>query len=250
LNNKVALIIQARATSERLPRKIFADLAGKTVLEHVLIAMKSCKLPDEIYVATTINEEDDQIAHIAEKYNIICVRGDEMDVLSRFEMVSKISDANVFVRITADDPLLDPNVTDIVIADYLKGGCDYVSNIVERSWPRGLDTEVFSRTALETTLKDADLKDYREHVTLYIRANPDKFSIRNVSSPPEEYMPSLRLCIDTNEDYELLKVIFGHLYKEGEIIRIGEVIKFLEDNPKYLEINNTIEQKKTLGKVY
>jgi spore coat polysaccharide biosynthesis protein SpsF len=170
--------------------------------------------------------------------------------LSRFEEVSKNSDSDIFVRITADDPLLDPNVTDMVIANFFKGDFDYVSNMVERSWPRGMDTEVFSRESLDATLENADLDDHKEHVTIFIRTNPDKFNIQNVSSLAQERMPDLRLCIDTQEDYEFLKIVFDNVYVKGEIIRVGEVLKFLRSNPQYLDINGSIEQRKIFGKVF
>ena len=250
MKEKVTAIIQARATSERLRGKVFADLSGKSVLEHVFLSLKNCPEVSEIYVATTTNKEDDKIVELAQKYNIPYIRGSEDDVLSRFDEVSKITDSDVFVRITADDPLLDPEVTGKVIKEFTSGDYDYVSNIIERSWPRGMDTEVFSREALERSVEESDLDEYKEHVTLYIRANGEKFKIKNVSSSPEENMPELRLCVDTEDDYKLIKIIFDNLYEEGKIIHVGEVLNFLRDNPKYMEINKHIEQKKTLGKVY
>lgn len=250
MNNKVTAIIQARATSERLRGKVFADLSGKTVLEHVFISLKNCPEISEIYVATTVNKEDDKIVELAQKYDIPFIRGSENNVLSRFEEVSKITDSDVFVRITADDPLLDPEVTGKVIKEFILGDYDYVSNIIERSWPRGMDTEVFSRKALERSVRESDLDEYKEHVTLYIRANAEKFKIKNVNSSPEESMPELRLCVDTEDDYKLISIIFDNLYQEGKIIHVGEVLDFLRDNPKYMDINKHIEQKKTLGEIY
>lgn len=250
MERKVTAIIQARTTSERLPKKVLANLEGKKVIEHVFLAIQNALLVDEIILATTTNKEDDILVEIANEYNIKSVRGDEFDVLSRFVKIANECDSDILIRFTADDPLLDPGVIDSVVGTFLKGGYDYVSNIIDRSWPRGLDTEVFSKEALLRSSELSTNSDYKEHVTLFIRTNQQDFNQKNVRAMKQEQMPDARLCIDTEEDYTLLKAIFAALYIEDKVIRINEVIQFLNANPILLELNKEIEQKPVFGKIF
>ncbi len=247
---KVAAVVQARTTSHRLPQKVLATLSGLRVIDHVINAIKEASLIDEIILATSSNKEDDILCDIAKQHNVKFVRGTEDDVLGRFILASKITDADIFIRHTADDPLLDPYIIDRIVGFFLKTNTDYVSNILERSWPRGMDTEVFSREALIRCDKLSKEKEHREHVTLFIRMNPELFSLKNIKSPKSENFPNIRLCVDTYEDYEMMSKIFNALYEEGIILRVQRVIKFLHDHPEVLEINSTIEQKKVFGKVF
>lgn len=247
---KVVAVIQARTTSERLPQKVLANLKGKAVLEHVFLAVRSAVLVDEIILATTTNKEDDILTEIAASYNIPVVRGSEDDVLSRFAQAAEITDADTFIRFTADDPLLDPTVINTVVGYFLKNDYDYVSNIIDRSWPRGLDTEVFSRKALMRCIELGQATEHKEHVTLFIRMHPELFPQANVAALPEECLPEARLCIDTVEDYQLLQAIFDKFYQEGQIIKVVDVVRWLKENDNMMNLNASVIQKSVFGKIF
>jgi spore coat polysaccharide biosynthesis protein SpsF len=229
---------------------VLVPLAGEPVVVHVLSAIRTASLVDEVILATTTNPADDALADLAHGTATKVFRGDEHDVLGRFVGALEGSSAEVVLRHTADDPLLDPAVIDAVVADFLSGGCDYASNILERSWPRGLDTEVLSMEALLRMHREAVEKDYREHVTLYARTHPEQYRLRNVRASPEEYWPDLRLCIDTEEDRALLEQIFENLCVPGQVLSVGQVVRWLRANPDVARINATVRQREVLGRTF
>lgn len=150
------------------------------------------------------------------------------------------------VRLTSDCPLIDPNIIDKTIYEYLSkiSECDYVSNTVERTYPRGLDVEVFSMTTLEQAFREAKNIDYREHVTPYIYRHPDKFNIAFVKHPID--LSSFRLTVDTEEDFILITLLINSLYKQDtkESFTIETIMELLQNNPDWVLINSHIEQKK------
>lgn len=225
-------------------------LAGKPVIEHVITSVKAASLIDDVVLATTVLEADDELERIGRAADVRVYRGSEEDVLARFVGALDGDSADVVIRHTGDDPLLDPNVIDCVVGNFLKRDCDYVSNILERSWPRGLDTEVFSKEVLNRADQEADLPEYREHVTLYIRTHETIFRSQNVCALPQETWPDLRLCIDTAEDKALLERIFNTMYFPGKILRVGTVIGWLKEHPDVAELNRMVQQKTTLNKEF
>jgi spore coat polysaccharide biosynthesis protein SpsF len=249
---RIAAVVQARCASGRLHAKVLVPLAGKPVIEHVLSAVGAATLIDDVVLATTCSPVDDPLVAIASRLGVRVFRGSESNVLERFvgAIESHPADVDVVVRHTADDPLLDPAVIDTVVGHYLRGGCDYASNMIARSWPRGLDTEVLSREALMRSYRDATRPEDHEHVTFYVRTHPELFRLRNVTALPQETWPDLRLCIDTVEDQMLLEKVFDALYAPGKIIRVGTVIDWLKEHPEVVSLNARICQKATLGRVY
>jgi len=247
---RVVAIVQARCASERLPNKVLTPLAGLTVVEHVLRAVSAARLVDDVILATSDQRSNDGLARLVSDLGYRVFRGSENDVLGRFVGALTDDQADVVIRHTADDPLLDPAVIDLVIGTFLKGGCDYASNILERSWPRGLDTEVFARSALERSHSEASDAEYREHVTLYMRRHGDRFSLRNVQALAQDTWPELRLCIDTQEDKALLESVFAALYHPGHILRVGEVLQWLHAHPQVAMLNANVKQRQVFGKEY
>lgn len=120
--------------------------------------------------------------------------------------------------------------------------------MIERTFPRGMDTEVIEFSALEKSWKNTADRDDHEHVTLFIRRNPELFKIHNVLNKSIR-SDDLRLCLDTKKDFELMQIIYDNIYK-GEVIRLAEVTDFLNANPEYKKINSDVEQKKVKGKIY
>lgn len=241
---KVAAIIQARMGSTRLPGKILKTVNGKTLLEYQIERVKQAKAIDQIIIATTVKESEQPIVRLCEKIGIDYYRGSEQDVLSRYYEAAQKYNVDVIVRLTSDCPIIDPEVIDKVVNEYVENqsSVDYVSNTLERTYPRGLDTEVFSFTALNKAYHEAVLPRDKEHVTAYLYTNPDLFKLQGVKN--EQNYSSYRWTVDTEEDFELIQLILGELYNPNKLFQLEHVINLLKEHPEWNEINAHIEQKK------
>jgi glutamate-1-semialdehyde 2,1-aminomutase/spore coat polysaccharide biosynthesis protein SpsF len=165
-------IIQARMGSSRLRGKVLEDLGGASVLARVIARARAIPGIDRVGVASPDTPENDPIAAEAERQGAPVHRGSEHDVLARYAGAAEAWGAKVVMRVTSDCPFLDPDVSGGVLALFEKGGLDYASSIDPRTWPKGLDTEVFSAGALREAHGEATLPGDREHVTPYIRRAP------------------------------------------------------------------------------
>ncbi len=234
---KIGAIIQARMSSTRLPGKVLKDLYGKTVLEHIIDRVSRSKYIKQIIVATTTNPADDQIVKKLKGTNTPTFRGDEDNVLSRFYLAAKKYKLDIIVRITADDPLKDPNVIDQLIEILLGNDeLDYCSNTIKPTFPEGIDCEVFRFKALEKAFKEAKLSSETEHVTPYIWKNPDKFNTYNLEYSRD--LSSWRWTLDNPDDWEFFKAVYGQFYKEDSFFGMEDVIPWLEEHPEIVELNN------------
>lgn len=238
---RTVAIIQARMGSSRLPGKILEPLAGKPVLQRVIERLAASNAFAQVVVATTDREIDDVAADKAAAFGATVVRGDEDDVLSRFGLAAETSSAEAIMRITADCPLIDPEVLAAMVERFAVGDADLVTNCVRRSFPRGLDAELFSRQALDTMLAEASAPAEREHVTPFLYAHPERFRI--VSHEGSEDLSGYRLTLDTPEDFVLLERIFSAT-PDPDAIRLDEVVALLRAHPDWRLINAHIEQKK------
>jgi len=242
----IVTIVQARMGSTRLPGKVFKEIAGKPMLWHVFDRLSRCDTVCKRVLATTTAKKDDVLQEFAERQNVHFFRGSEEDVLSRYYEAAKEFNAQHVVRLTSDCPLIDPKIVDTVISEHLESKADYTSNCtIKRTFPRGLDTEVFTFNALERAFKEAKEPPQREHVTPYIWENSEKFKLHSVEALPALRRPDLRLTVDTKEDLELVREIYSRLYKPGEIFSAGEVVSLLDEHPELVEINSDVRQKET-----
>jgi len=235
----IAAIIQARMGSTRLPGKVLMDLAGKPVLWHIISRLQRATHLDRICVATTIDNEDDRVQEACRLWDIPVYRGSREDVLSRYYECAKYlglqrGKNDYIIRITADCPFVDPATVDILIEHAVNGNYDYVSNIDPPTFPDGLDGEVFRFEALETAAEKARLISEREHVTPFIR-NSNSFLKFNYTRDPD--LSSIRLTLDTPEDYTQIATIYKTLYHEGDIITLTEILKLLDLRTDILAIN-------------
>jgi spore coat polysaccharide biosynthesis protein SpsF len=204
----VVAILQARMTSTRLPGKVLMDLAGAPMLERELDRIRAAESIDEIVVATTGNASDDPVAELARRQGARVFRGDERDVLSRYLGAAAEADADVVVRVTADCPLLDPGVVDRFV-HALDPGVDYASNVVERTFPQGLDCEALHRDVLERVGRLATSPAAREHVTWLIYAErPELFVRRDVTDPEDN--SDLSWTVDRPEDLERVRELYAN----------------------------------------
>ncbi len=227
-------IIQARMGSVRLPGKVMKKVNGKNpMLYHLIQQINECKYIDNFVVATTTKKEDDIIENFLHEQNVLCFRGDEKDVLDRFYECAKKYSIDPIIRITADDPLIDPEIIDKVIIEYKNNTVDYVTNCKPRTFPYGTEVEIFSFRALETAWKNTIKDDEREHVTPFISKNPNKFKILNVSNSSNQ--TNFRWTVDNLEDFKLVEQIFLKIKKHP--ILIIDILNLFKNNPKLLEIN-------------
>lgn len=239
---KIVAIIQARMTSTRLPGKVLKEVMNKTLLEYQLERVSRSKYIDEIVVATTINQTDEPIVELCKKFGVSVYRGSEYDVLSRYYEAAIQSNAEVIVRITSDCPLIDPEIVDQVIKLYIDNQVDYASNTLERTYPIGMDTEVFSFEALKQANEQATLERDREHVTAYMYVEQQIFQKKGLTYNKD--LSNHRWTVDTNEDFELVSKLLEHLYSEKPQFTMGDIIELIDRNILWSEINMHIEQKK------
>lgn len=237
----IVCIVQARTGSTRLPGKVLKKICGKTVLEHVIDRLKRVKNINKIVIATTIKKQDDTIVEIAKKSLVGYFRGSEEDVLSRYYYAARENEAGIVIRITSDCPLIDSDVTEKTINFYLSNNYDYVSNTYVRTFPRGLDTEVFSFSLLEKAFKETTKRIYREHVTSYFWNNPQNFLIGCYKS--QINYSKYRLTLDTEQDFKLIKIIYEKLYYKNNNFGLKETVNLLEENRELFKLNSKIKQK-------
>ncbi|MBC7949303.1 MAG: glycosyltransferase family protein [Chitinophagaceae bacterium] len=238
------IIVQARMTSSRLPGKVLMTVLNKSLLEYQIERLRRVKLADEIVIATTDNGSEKPIVDLCERLTVTCFRGSEDDVLARYHGAAQASQADVVVRVTSDCPIIDPLVIDKVIQFYLDhcGHYDYVSNALIRSYPRGMDTEVFSFQALDEAFREATRQPDREHVTPFICTQPQRYRLADVTYH-EDYS-NHRWTVDTPADFELIRRIIGTLYPVNPKFSLEDSLALLEKFPDWARINANVEQKK------
>lgn len=238
---KTNAIIQARCGSTRFPEKVFADIAGKPLLWHVVNRLSYAKCIDEIIVATTENQKDDRIEDWCGREKVKCFRGSENDVLNRYYSASVAFPSDVILRITADDPFKEPLIIDRVISELISKKYDLVTNNFPPSFPEGLDCEAFTFDVLERMEKHARNPFDREHVTQYVYHNLDVFKIGNVSL--EHNLSLYRWTIDCKEDYDMVKEIYAKRDKDAKgILLMDEILDILRKNPEISKINSNVER--------
>lgn len=240
---KTVIIDQARMTSTRLPGKVMKEVSGKPLLEYQIERLKRANEADELVIATTINDTDQPILELCQRLGVAYYRGSEEDVLSRYYEAATKFGADLVVRVTSDCPLIDPTVANKVIKYYKDNwdNCDYVSNILTRTYPRGMDTEVFSYKVLQEAFFYAKEQPEREHVTPYICWHPERYKLDNVSH--HENQCQHRWTVDQIEDFLLIENIIKALYPNNPQFNTTDVLNILKENPEWVELNAGVEQK-------
>ncbi|HEV8067404.1 MAG TPA: glycosyltransferase family protein [Planctomycetaceae bacterium] len=233
-------IIQARMSSTRLPGKVLLDLAGEPMLARVVERTRRSRTIDRVIVATTVESEDGPIVELCRSRGWTVSRGSRDDVLDRYYQAAVADGADPIVRITSDCPLIAPEIIDTVVKR-LDGTIDYASNInPRRTFPRGLDVEVFTFAALSAAWRDDREATGREHVTPFLYRHPERFRIALVESDRPE-TASHRWSVDTPEDYELMQRIYSHFGRRE--FNWLDVLNLLDQHPDWCEMNRHVEQK-------
>ncbi|MGV8026799.1 MAG: cytidylyltransferase domain-containing protein [Anaerolineaceae bacterium] len=246
-NQRIVAIIQARMGSSRLPGKVLRDIYGKPMLEWVVERARKASMLSEVAVATTIDQSDDMLEQVCANLCVSCLRGSVFDVLDRYYQAARQCEADVIVRLTADCPLIDPGLIDLVVTRFLEEKVDFAANRLpppyERTYPIGLDVEVVAFTALERAWKEAIASHEREHVLPYLYDTPGRFKILVVDY--ERNLGNYRWTVDTQPDLRFIQEVVAHL-PDKENFSWLDVLKIVEENPQLSEINAGISHKSFL----
>ena len=230
----IGCIIQARMGSTRLPGKVLKNLdSDKTVLDYVIQQLRNSKLIDKLVIATTDLEEDEVITKHAKVIGIEYFRGSSLNVLDRFYNCAKKFSFSTIVRITADCPLIDPQIVDLVIEKFKEQSYDYGTNCFPRTFPYGTEVEVFSFNALERMWKNATMPYEKEHVTPYIKEHNEEFRIFNIKNKKD--ISNYRYVIDVINDLQLVRKIVSNIKKKP--ILMNDIVDLLSNNSKLMDVN-------------
>ena len=225
-------------SSTRLPGKVLMKLDKKhTVLDYLINQLKHSKLLGKIIIATTNLEEDNAIVNFAKKNEIEYFRGESDDVLDRYYQCAKNFSSDNILLITSDSPLIDPTVIDDLIINYQKSSCDYASTNLARTYPFGIDAEIFSFNTLEKTWKNAILPSEREHVSPYMKKNSKIFKQFNLRNKIK--VPLVRLTIDREVDLELFRIVISKITDRP--ILMNNILELYNNEPKLFEINSHMD---------
>ncbi|MEC5388122.1 glycosyltransferase family protein [Uliginosibacterium sp. H3] len=243
---RVLAILQARMSSSRLPNKVLLPLFGEPMLARQIERLRRATSIDHLIVATSAAATDDPIAEQCEKLGAVCYRGSLDDVLDRFEQAARPHAPKHVLRLTADCPLTDPNLIDQLVARHIESRADYTTNANPPSFPDGLDAEIMRYAVLHIAWREAQRKSEREHVTLYIASNPDRFIIETLRS--ETDLSALRWTVDEKDDLALVERIYAALYPRNPAFTTQDILHLLEDQPELRTLNTSHRRNEGLEK--
>ena len=199
------VVVQARSSSRRFPRKVLYKIFGKTLIEHVILKINKSKNALNIVVATSNSKSDDNLVKLLKKNNINYFRGELKNVTKRLLNTAEKYKKKYFMRINADSPLIDFKLIDLAIKIFLKKKYDLITNAFPRSFPSGQSVEIIKTSVLKKNIKKMN-KIELEHVTSFFYKNYKNFSIKNFSA--KKKLVNMKLSIDTKKDlYLILKKI-------------------------------------------
>lgn len=241
---KTGIIVQARMTSTRLPGKVLLPVLGRPLLKYQIDRLKRVKEAEVLIIATTTNATDEPIVRLCQQEGVNVIRGSELDVLDRYYQAASQFGLATVVRVTSDCPLIDPAVIDQGIRMYKNGPrhYDYVSNGRKRTYPRGMDVEVFSMQALAEAYREGKAEPEREHVTPFIYGHPERYVLGELLYDRDE--SKHRWTVDTPEDFALIEKLLGTLYPVNPQFTLEDLLRVIKEHPEWSEINAHIEQKK------
>jgi spore coat polysaccharide biosynthesis protein SpsF len=242
-----AILLQARMGSTRLPGKVLKTVLGKPLLAYAVERLSQVTHASEIWVLTSQLQGDNPIAHWCKENEVSCYRGSESDVLDRYYQASQLTKVDWLLRVTGDCPLIDPDVIDEMLSAFQKARIenaetapDYLSNTLERTYPRGLDAELFTKAALESAWQEARNADEREHVTPYIYRHPERFRLAQHQQSPDH--SDMRWTVDVPEDFKLIEAILTALMPVNPDFRQSDILALLQKHPDWLSWNAKVDQ--------
>lgn len=240
---KIVATIEARMASSRLPGKVLMPALGRPMLHHLVARLRAVPSIDEIVLATTTNATDEPLVEFANKEKIRVFRGSEDDVMARVIGTAEFAGANVIVEITGDCPIIDPDIVEQTICMFKAHTAAYVSNSIIRSYPDGMDTQVFSLAALKRSAAMTNDPQDREHVSLHMNQHPELFSHVHLLAPPSLHWPELGLTLDEPADYELIKLIIEYFGESRPLFSCLDVVHLLHEKPEWVEVNSAVKRK-------
>jgi len=242
---KITVMIQVRTGSTRLPGKALKKIEGKPIIWHMINRVKKIKSVQQIVIVTTRKREDERFLKIAQENGILGFQGSEEDVLDRHYRCAMKFNADPIIRITSDCPLIDPYLVERILQVFLKNNYDYVTNREPPTYPDGLDTEIFSFSALKKAAIYAKMRSEREHVNPYIVKNPKKFKIFNYRNRKD--LSHMRWTVDEKNDLKFVRQIYSRM-KPKMLFSTNAVLKILSKEPNLQKINQGINRNEGYSK--
>lgn len=227
---RVEALIQARMSSNRLPGKVLMDLGGMPAIMQVVRRVEAASSVNKITVLTSVDKSDDVLEKVLIDCGVSVFRGSLDDVLDRFISYIDLASSDVYLRITGDCPLIDPEIIDQTVRCHLEGSWDYTSNTLTRTFPRGLDVEVFNPAVLTDLRKRSPglSEEEREHVTLGIYTKSNEFKVGSYFG--KNNYSSNRWTLDTLEDFKFLSWLFEVMPKKSSF-GLEEILSLLQRHP-------------------
>jgi spore coat polysaccharide biosynthesis protein SpsF len=259
---KVVAIIQGRMSSSRLPGKILADIAGQPMLQRVFIRTSRSASVSQTLFATTTDPSDDPVAEYCDFSGIPFTRGSLYDVLDRYYQAAKEAKADAVIRITADCPVIDPELIDKVVNTLLETGdsrFDFVCNRLpppyHRTYPIGLDVEACTFKVLAKAWTEAQEPQHREHAMPYFYEGVELSAVsrqRSEGISPRGFRIALlnhttdfgdyRWTVDTPKDLEFMRQVYSH-FNGRDDFSWKEVLDLVHDKPDLMKINAGVQHK-------
>lgn len=239
-------VLQGRLSSTRLPGKVLKDLHGAPMILRQIERLNRSQLIDKLVVATSTEQSDDALVSVLEEAGVLVHRGELNDVVARFGGIVDELRPDVIVRLTADCPLADPRVIDEVIRTHISSGADYTSNVLEPTFPDGLDVECISSSAFEKLRAGVLSEAEREHVTMGLYSRPDVFRLASVTQSPD--LSSLRWTVDVEDDLDFVRDIYGRLFDSNPMFGQEEVLELLEEMPGLSRTDDQVARNSGLNK--
>lgn len=237
---KVLAILQARTSSSRLPGKVLLPIVGRPMLELQLERLARSTTLSELLVATSNHPSDDALVTLCHAINVPYFRGSLDDVLDRFFQAAKRYAPDAIVRLTGDCPLADPSLIDEIVSRFLASDLDYLSNCAPATYPDGLDVEVVRFECLERAWREATLPSHREHVTPFVRKQPEIFRVANYAAEIDR--SHLRWTVDEPEDFAFVRQVYEHLYLDNPAFMTDDILNLLDKYPELQLINARFER--------
>jgi spore coat polysaccharide biosynthesis protein SpsF (cytidylyltransferase family) len=239
-------VLQARVSSTRLPGKVLLPVLGEPMLARQIERVRRSATLDDLVVATSTDAGDGPLAELCERLGTACFRGSLDDVLDRFLGAAREFGADHIVRLTGDCPLADAGVIDDVVRLHLEGGFDYTSNVAPPTFPDGLDMEIVTMAALEAVGEEANRRALREHVTLMLREQTERFVLGNLVHEPD--LSAMRWTVDEPEDLEFVRAIYAALYPHNPEFTWLDVLGYITENPGVEAVNSAFSRNEGLAK--
>jgi spore coat polysaccharide biosynthesis protein SpsF len=232
---RIIAVLQARASSRRLPGKVVRPVLGKPMLARQIERVRRASLVGTLVLATSTLAEDDEVAAVGADCGVAVYRGSLDDVLDRFYQAALPYRPSHVVRLTGDCPLADWDVIDAVIRFAVEGGYDYASNTIEPTWPDGLDVEVVTFEALAQAWREATTAFDREHVLPFIHRRPERFRLGNLRN--DQDLSALRWTVDEPRDLEMVNAVYAGLYPGNPAFTSADILDFMARNPQVAATN-------------